>query len=132
MQSSTAGLRTDLVSGFLLVKGVWELGTFFSPLVSSILSSFPSALTVIRKNGSGVHVCVTGGRRWQGGEVVWRGCCVRGGEGCTDKASCLLNLLSRLFSSRRWPHADDGAKRMPPVENLTQHGVMATATPDKH
>lgn len=52
--------------------------------------------------------------------------------GRAHKASCLLNLLSRLFSSRLCPHAVDGAKRMPPVEILTQHGVMGATTPDKH
>ncbi|TNN88340.1 hypothetical protein EYF80_001556 [Liparis tanakae] len=34
--------------------------------------------------------------------------------------------------SSRCPHAGDGAKRKPPAENLTQHGVMAATTPDKH
>lgn len=68
---------------------------------------------------------------WEGCGFMERLLCLRQG-GCTDKASCLLNLLSRLFSSRRCPHAGDGAKRMPPVENLTQHGVMAAKTPDKH
>lgn len=48
------------------------------------------------------------------------------------KPSCLLNLSSRLFSSRRWPHAADEAKRMPPAGNLTQHGVTAASAPDKH
>lgn len=57
--------------------------------------------------------------------------CLRQG-GCTDKASCLLNLLSRLFGSRRCPHAADEAKRMPPVEYLMQHCVMAATKPDKH
>ena len=56
--------------------------------------------------------------------------CLRQG-GRTDKASCLLNLLSRLFSSHCCPHAGNGAKRMPPMKNLTQHGVMAATTPDK-
>lgn len=72
-------------------------------------------------------MCVAGGE----GGCMERLLCLRQG-GCTDKAPCLLNLLSRLFSSRRCPHAGDGAKRMPPVENLTQHGVMAATTPDKH
>lgn len=74
-----------------------------------------------------MRMCVSQG----GGGCIERWLCLSRG-GCTDKASCLLNLLSRLFSSRRCPHAGDGAKRMPPVENLTQHGVMAATTPDKH
>lgn len=59
--------------------------------------------------------------------VPWGG----GGVGGARKAPRLLNLAARLFDSRRCPHAANEAKRMPPVENLTQHDVMAAATPDK-
>lgn len=55
--------------------------------------------------------------------------CVVAGSG--RKALRLLNLSARLFGSRRCPHAANEAKRMPPVENLPQHGVTATTTPDK-
>lgn len=51
------------------------------------------------------------------------------GAGSGRKALRLLNLSARLFGSRRCPHAASEAKRMPPVENLTQHGVMAATTP---
>lgn len=57
------------------------------------------------------------------------GFCVVAGSG--HKALRLLNLSARLFGSRRCPHAASEAKRMPPVENLTQHGVTAATTPDK-
>lgn len=50
--------------------------------------------------------------------------------GSGRKALRLLNLSARLFGSRRCPHAANEAKRMPPVENLTQHGVTAASTPD--
>ncbi len=58
--------------GFLWLFGSERVGSWdiFSPLVSTILSFFPSVLTVIRKNESGVYVCVLqkGGRVC--GEVV--------------------------------------------------------------
>lgn len=76
-------------------------------------------------------VCCTVWEGGGGGGYIERLLCLRQG-GCTDKASCLLNLLSRLLSSRRCPHAANEAKRMLPVENLTLHGVMAATTPDKH